>query len=127
MPKTTPSTSQAFGSRAQSSHPTFEQREILFETKFNINGDFKNFEATQWAVREFKRHGLKKLFKPVTFTAYTKLIVQFYENLFTNCNRQGALFSTVQGKKVEVTTSDIAAALKCNNEHPLQMHNWISS
>jgi hypothetical protein len=28
------------------------------------------------------------------------------------------MFSTVQGKQVEVTTSDIAAALHCNDEHP---------
>ena len=30
------------------------------------------------------------------------------------------MFSTVQGKQVEVTTSDIAEALKCNDEHPLE-------
>jgi hypothetical protein len=70
MLKTTPSTFQALGSRAQSSRPTFEQRELLSEIEFDINGDFKNFEATQWAVQEFKRHGLQKLFKLVTSTAY---------------------------------------------------------
>jgi hypothetical protein len=75
MPRTTQSTSQASSSRAQSSHPTIEQQEILFETEFDINGDFKNFEATQWAIQEFKRRGLKKLFKPVTSTTYTKLII----------------------------------------------------
>jgi hypothetical protein len=117
MPRTTPSTSQASSSRAQSSHPTCEQREILFETEFNINGDFKNFEATQWAIQEFKRRGLKKLFKPVTSMAYTRLVIQFYSNFSRDCNRLGTLFSTVQGKQVEVTTSDIAAALHCNDEH----------
>jgi hypothetical protein len=61
---------------------------------------------------------LKKLFKPVTSTAYTKLVVQFYTNLFTDCNRRGVLFSTVQGKQVVVTTSDIAVALHCNDEQP---------
>jgi hypothetical protein len=75
MPKTTQSTSQASSSRAQSSHPTIEQREILFETEFDINGDFKNFEATQWAIQEFKRRGLKKLFNPVTSTAYTRFVI----------------------------------------------------
>ena len=89
-------------------------------TKFDTNGDFKNFKATQWAVREFKRQGLKKLFKPITSTAYTKLIIQFYANLSTDCTRRGVLFSTVQGKQVEVTTSDIADALKCNDEHLLE-------
>ena len=58
------------------------------------------------------------LFKPVTSTAYTKLIIQFYANLSIGCNRWGNLFSTVQEKQVEVTTSDIAAALHCNDEHP---------
>jgi hypothetical protein len=118
MPRTTQSTSQASSSRAQSSHPTIEQREILFETEFDINGDFKNFEATQWAIQEFKRRGLKKLFKPVTSTAYTKLIVQFYSNLSRDCNKPGTLSSIVKGKPLDVTTSDIAAALHCNDEHP---------
>jgi hypothetical protein len=118
MPRTTPSTSHASSSRAQSSHPTIEQRDILFETEFDINGDFKNFEATQWAVQEFKHRGLKKLFKPVTSTAYTGLVVQFYSNLSRDCNMPGTLSSTVKRKQVDVTTSDIAAALHCNDEHP---------
>jgi hypothetical protein len=123
MPKTTVSTSQASNSCAQSSHPTCEQREIIFETQFDINGDFKNFEATQWAVQEFKRRGLKKLFKSITSTAYTKLIVQFYANFYTDCNRRGVLFSTIEGQQVEVTTSNIATAFKYNDENPLRMHN----
>jgi hypothetical protein len=118
MSRTTPSTSQASSSRAQFSHPTIEQRDILFETEFDINGDFKNFEATQWAVQEFKRGGLKKLFKPVTSMAYTRLVVQFYSNLSRDCNKPGTLSSTVKGKQVDVTTSDIAVALHCNDEHP---------
>jgi hypothetical protein len=118
MPRTTPSTSQALSSRAQSSHPTFEQRKIIFETEFDINGNFKNFEATQWIIQEFKCHGLKKLFKPVTSTAYTRLVVQFYANLYQDCNKPGTISSTVQGKQVEVTTSDIVAILHCNDEHP---------
>jgi hypothetical protein len=118
MPRTTASISQASSSRAQSSQPTCEQREILYETTFDVNKDFKNFEATQWAVQEFTRRGLKKLFKPVTSTAYTKLVVQFYSNLYTESNKRGVLFSKVKGKPVEVTTADIAAALKCNDDHP---------
>jgi hypothetical protein len=47
MPKSLVSASQASGSRAQSSRPTCEQRELLFKTTFDIDGDFKNFEATQ--------------------------------------------------------------------------------
>jgi hypothetical protein len=112
------STSQASSSHAQSSHPTFEQREIIFETEFDINGDFKNFEAIQWAIQEFKCCGLKKLLKPVTSTAYTRLVVQFYANLSQDCNKPSTMFSSIQGKQVEVTTLDIAATLHCNDEHP---------
>ena len=45
-------------------------------------------------------------------------MVQVYTNLYTNCNRRGVLFSTVKGKQIEVITTNIAAALKCNDEHP---------
>jgi hypothetical protein len=127
MPRATRSTSEASSSRAQFSHPTFEQWEIIFETEFDINGDLKIFEATQWTVQEFKHRGLKKLFKhrglkklfkPITSTAYTRLVVQFYSNLSRDCNKSGTLSSTIQGKQVDVTTSDIAAALHCNDERP---------
>jgi hypothetical protein len=61
---------------------------------------------------------LKKLFKPITSTAYTRLVIQFYSNLSQDCNKPGTLSSTVQGKQLDVTTSNIAAALYCNDEHP---------
>jgi hypothetical protein len=61
---------------------------------------------------------LKKLFKPVTSTAYTRLVVKFYSNLSRDCNKLGTLSSTVKGKQVVVTTSDIATTLHCNDEHP---------
>jgi hypothetical protein len=82
MPRTTPSTSQASSSRAQSSHPTIEQREILSEIEFDINDDLKNFEATQWAVQEFKCRGLKKLFKPVTVDIENKTFYDYRQNNF---------------------------------------------
>jgi hypothetical protein len=52
-------------------------------------------------------HGLHKVGYPVLF-----------EPLSRDCNKPGTLSSTVQGKQVDVTTSDIAAALHCNDEHP---------
>jgi hypothetical protein len=70
------------------------------------------------AIQEFKRRGLKKLFKPVTSTAYTSLVIQFYSNLSRDCNKPGTLSSIVKGKPLDVTTSDIAAALHCNDEQP---------
>jgi hypothetical protein len=118
MPRTTQSTSQASSFYAQSSHPTIEQREILFETEFDVNGDFKNFEATQWAIQEFRRRGLKKLFKPVTSMAYTRLVIQFYSNLSRDCSKSGTLSFIFKGKQLDVTTSDITAALHCNDVHP---------
>jgi hypothetical protein len=127
MPRTIQSASQASSSRAQSSHPTIEQREILFETEFNVNGDFKNFEATQWAIQEFKRRGLKKLFKPVTSTAYTKLVVQFYSNLSRDCSKPGTLSSIVKGKQLDVTTSDIAARCIATMSTHRLMHNLMTS
>jgi hypothetical protein len=50
--------------------------------------------------------------------AYTRLVVQFYSNLSRDYNTPSTLSSTVQGKQVDVTTSDIVATLHCNDEHP---------
>jgi hypothetical protein len=78
-------------------------------------------------VQEFKCCGLKKLFEVVTSIAYKKLITQFYENLFCDYIRLGVLFSSIQDKNIEVTSSDIAAALKCNDVHPQVTHSWMSN
>jgi hypothetical protein len=51
--------------------------------------------------------------------AYTRLVIQFYSNLSRDCNKPGTLSSTVQGKQLDVTTSDIATTLHCNDEHPI--------
>jgi hypothetical protein len=85
---------------------------------FTIQDDFKHFEATSWAVEEFKRHGLKRLFKPITSTAYKSLITQFYEHLTFNCNKLGIMSSSIKGMNIEVTSANIVAALKCNDDHP---------
>jgi hypothetical protein len=50
--------------------------------------------------------------------AYTRLVIQFYSNLSRDCNKPGTLSSIVKGKQVDVTTSDIAAALHCSDEQP---------
>jgi hypothetical protein len=38
--------------------------------------------------------------------------------MYIDCNRRGVLFSNIKGMPVEVTTTDITAALKCNDDHP---------
>ena len=86
----------------------------MLETSFAIKEDFINFEATSWAVQELKRRGLKRLFKPVTSTAYERLVKSFYENLTYDCNRPDVLSSSIDDRDIEVTVADITAALKCN-------------
>jgi hypothetical protein len=71
-------------------------------------------------VQEFKHRGLKRLFKPITSTAYKKLITQFYKNLSYGCTRPGVLFSSIQDNDIKVTSSNIVVALKCKDEHPLE-------
>jgi hypothetical protein len=84
----------------------------MLETSFVVKKDFSKFEATSWAVREFKHHGLKRLLKLVTSTAYERLDRSFYENLKYDCNRPYVLSSSIDGRDVEVTVADIATALE---------------
>ena len=88
------------------------------ETSFAIQNDFEDFEATMWAVQEFKRHGLKWLFKPITLIAYSRLVQNFYEHLTYDCNWQDILSFSIDDIDIEVTTLDIAAALKYHVECP---------
>jgi hypothetical protein len=88
------------------------------ETSFAIEDDFQNFDATIWVVTEFKRHKLKRLFKPVTSTANKSYISQFYEHLSYNSTKLGVMSSSIQGTDIEVTSTNIATTLKYTNEHP---------
>ena len=82
-----------------------------------IRDDLKNFEATRWVVDKFKHHWLRRLFKPVTSTTYNSLIKQFYEHLTFDCNKPGVMSSSIMGVDIEVTSTNIVAAIKCNNEY----------
>jgi hypothetical protein len=88
------------------------------ETSFAVKKDFSKFESTSWAVQELKHRGLKRLFKPVTSTAYERLVRSFYENLKYDYNRPDVLTSSIDERDVEVTVAYIAAALECSAEQP---------
>jgi hypothetical protein len=125
MPRGQGSSSQPSGSRATAAQPSMESRKLLLENTFAINEVFSNNEATSWAVRELKRRGLKRLFKPVTSTAYERLVREFYTHLRTDSDQPDSLFSSIDGRDVEVTVGDIAAALKCSHEPPESDTPWL--
>jgi hypothetical protein len=66
-----------------------------------------------------KNRGLKRLFKPVASTAYERLVREFYEHLSCECDQPDVLFSSIDGREVQVTIADAAAVLKCSHE-PLE-------
>jgi hypothetical protein len=51
--------------------------------------------------------------------------VLFYEHLRYDCSRPNILVSSIDGRDVEVTIADIAAALKCSHEPPELDVPWI--
>jgi hypothetical protein len=102
-----------------------ESRKLLLENTFAIKEEFSNNEATIWAVQELKRRGLKRLFKPVASTAYERLVREFYENLRCECDQPDVLFSSIDGREVEVTIADVVAVLKCSHEPPEMDIPWL--
>jgi hypothetical protein len=125
MPRGQGSSSRPAGSRASAAQPSMESRKLLLENTFAVKEVFSNNEATSWAVRELKRRGLKRLFKPVTSTAYKRLVREFYTHLRTDSDQPDSLFSSIDGKDVEVTVGVIAAALKCSHEPPESDIPWL--
>jgi hypothetical protein len=95
-----------------------ESQKLLLENTFAIKEVFTNNEATSWAVEELKRQGLKRLFKPVTSTAYERLVREFYTHLRTDDDQLDILFSSIDGREVEVTIADVAVVLKYSHEPP---------
>jgi hypothetical protein len=95
------------------------------ENTFPIKEEFSNNEATSWAVQELKNWGLKRFFKPVASTANERLVREFYEHLSVDCNQSDVLFSSIDGREVEVTIADVAAVLKCNHEPPESDVPWL--
>jgi hypothetical protein len=102
-----------------------ESRKLLLENTFAIKEEFSNNEATSWAVQELKNRGLKRLFKPVTSTAYECLVREFYDNLRCECDQPNVLFSSIDGREVQVTIADVAAMLKCSHEPPETDAPWL--
>jgi hypothetical protein len=102
-----------------------ESRKLLLENTFAIKEEFSNNEATNWAIQELKRRGLKRLFKPVASTAYECLVREFYDNLRCECDHPDVLFSSIDGREVEVTIADVAAVLKCSHEPPKMDVTWL--
>jgi hypothetical protein len=86
MPRGQASSSRSYGTQAIAARPTFQSQKLMLETSIAVKEDFPKFEATSWAVQELKHRGLKRLFKPVTSTAYERLVRSFYENLTYDCN-----------------------------------------
>ena len=68
---------------------------------------------------------MKRLFKPVTSTAYECLVWTFYELLRYDCSRLDVLVSSIDDRDIEVTIADIATALKCSHEPPDSDIPWI--
>jgi hypothetical protein len=117
------SSSRSSGAQAMVVRPPFESRKLMLETSFAVIKDFTKFDATSWGVKELKRRGLKRLFKPVTSTAYERLVLSFYENLKYDCSRPNVLSSSIDNRDVEVTVVDM---LKCSAEQPEADDQWIA-
>jgi hypothetical protein len=117
--------SRSSGSHATVARLSIEGRKLLLENTFTIKEEFSNNEATSWAVQELKHRGLKRLFKPVTSTAYEHLVREFYKHLRIDGDQPDILFSSIDEREVEVTIADVAAVLKCSHEPPKSDIPWL--
>jgi hypothetical protein len=126
MPRGQASSSRSYGTHALVARPSIQSRKLILETSFAIKEDFTNFETTSWAIQELKHHGLKRLFKPVTSTAYERLVWSFYENLTYDYKQPHVLSSPIDDRDIEVTLADIAVALKCHAKRPEVDNQWIA-
>jgi hypothetical protein len=125
MPRGRGSSSQSSGTRPIIARPPIENCRLLLENTFAIKKEFSNNEATSWAVQELKNRGLKRLFKPIASTAFRHLVREFYEHLSVDWDQLDVLFSSIDGREVEVTIADIATVLKCSHEHPESDVPWL--
>jgi hypothetical protein len=125
MPRGRGSTSHSSWSHSSVARPSIESRKLLLENTFAIKEEFSNNEATSWAVGELKHRGLKRLFKPVASTTYERLVREFYRHLRIDCDQLEILFSSIDGREVEVTIADVAAVLKCSHEPSESDIPWL--
>jgi hypothetical protein len=125
MPRGRGSSSQSSRTRPIIARLPIESHRLLLENTFAIKEEFSNSEATSWAVQELKNRGLKRIFKPVASTAYERLVREFYEHLSVDCDQPDVLFTSIDGREVEVTIADVAAVLKCNHKPPKSDVPWL--
>jgi hypothetical protein len=115
MPRGQGSSSRSSVTQGMVARRPIESRKLLLENTFAIKEELSNNEATSWAVQELKNRGLKRLFKPIASTAYECMVIEFYDNLRCECDQPDVLFHSIDGREVQVTIADIAAALKCRH------------
>jgi hypothetical protein len=125
MPRGRGSSSQSSKTRPIIARLPIESRKLILENTFDIKEEFSNNEATSWVVQELKNRGLKRLFKPVTSTAYERLVRTFYEHLSYDCDQPDVLVSSIDGREVEVTKANVTAILKCSHEPPESDVPWL--
>jgi hypothetical protein len=125
MPRGQGSSSRSSGIQGMVARRPVESRKLLLENTFAIKEEFSNNVTTSWAIRELKNRGLKRLFKTVASTAYERLVKEFYDNLSCECDQSDVLFSSIDGREVQVTIADVATVLKCNHEHPESDVPWL--
>jgi hypothetical protein len=125
MPRGHGTSSRSTGTQSMVARRPIESRKLLLENTFAIKEEFSNNEATKWAVQELKNRGLKRLFKPIASTAYERLVREFYKNLRCEYDQPDVLFSSIDGREVEVTIADVAAVLKCSHEPPEMDIPWL--
>jgi hypothetical protein len=125
MPRGRGSSSQSSRSHAIVAKPSIESHKLLLENTFAIKEEFSNNDATSWAVQELKNQGLKRLFKLVASIAYERLVREFYKHLTVECDQSDVLFSSIDGRAMEVTIADVAAILKCSHEPPESNVPWL--
>jgi hypothetical protein len=119
------SSSQSFGAHPIVAGPPIESRKLILENTFAVKEEFSNNEATSWAIQELKNRGLKRLFKPIASTAYERLVSEFYKHLNVVCDQSDILFSSIDGRDVEVTIAYVVAILKCSHEPPESDIPWL--
>jgi hypothetical protein len=96
----------------------WQRFELDPETKFDIVGEFREYEDVKWARRQFKKRHLMPLLQPVYHLYHPRFVRLFYQNLKFDTDQPEVLSSSIDGVEFQITIGDIEEALGCPHESP---------
>jgi hypothetical protein len=108
----------------------WQRFELDPETKFDIVGEFREYEDVKWARKQFKKRHLMPLLQPVYHLYHPRFVRLFYQNLKFDTDQPEVLSSSIDGVEFQISPLEtwkrhLAAHMRAHLHATLSLRHLI--